>query len=107
MCNIAPVILMIVLPMIGLFFWVRGLMRASIGDAVAGLAILLLISTGILIVLRDSGGFDIVGCILIVFGVGTVATRPFATEKPPFKRRDLIPAGILFVIFGILGLIAV
>lgn len=107
MSNIAPVILMVLLPVLSLFFWVRGLMRASIGDALAGLVMLLLISTGILIVLRDSGGFDVVGCILIVFGAGTLATRPFAREKPPFKRRDLIPAGILFVLFGILGLVAV
>lgn len=107
MSSIAPVAMMILFPALSLFFWVRGLVRASMGDLVAGLAILLFISAGILIVLRDSWGFDIVGCILIVFGIGTLAARPFAEDKPPFKRRDLIPAGMLFIVAGILGLIVV
>lgn len=107
MSSIAPVILMILVPALSLFFWVRGLVRASMGDLVAGVAILFFISTSVLIVMRHSGAFNIVGCVLIVFGIGTLAARPFAKDKPPVKRRDLIPAGILFVIFGILGLIVV
>ena len=107
MNSIAPIGMVILIPAVGLFFWVRGLVRASMGDLVAGLAILLLVSAGILIVLRDSQGFHIAGCILIVFGVATLGARPFAKDQPPVKRRDLIPAGILFIVVGVLGVIVV
>jgi hypothetical protein len=107
MSNAFAISGMILFPVLSLFFWVRGLVRASIGDMVAGLAILLFISAGILIVLRDSRGFDIAGGILIVFGRATLGARPFAKDQPPVKRRDLIPAGILFIVVGAFGVIVV
>ncbi len=107
MSNVFAISSVILFPAVSLFFWVRGLVRASLGDMVAGLAILLFISTAILIVLRNARGFDIAGGILIAFGVATLGARPFAKDQPPVKRRDLIPAGILFIVVGVLGLIVV
>ena len=78
---------MILLPVVSLFFWLRGILRANKGDLVAGLVILLAICSAILLIAPSSAAFNNVGCILIVYGAGTYVTSHFAKDNRLFKRR--------------------
>lgn len=99
--------LMILLPVISLFFWIRGLIRTSIGDIVAGLGILLATCTAILLIMDSSAAFNNVGGILIVYGVSTYVASRFVKDTPLFKRRELILSAALFVVVGLCGLVII
>jgi len=107
MSQIAAVATIIVLPLISLFFWLRGILRANLSDLVAGLAILLVVSAGVLFVVGQSGAFNYVGCVLIVFGVATYVVSRFVKDTALFKRRELILSAALFVVVGLCGLIVI
>ena len=101
-CSTAAAILF---PVVSLFFWVRGLVRPNMGDLVAGLAILLMISVALLLLSGIPHGFNYVGGILVLFGIGTYVTSRFAQDNPLFKKRELVLSAVLFVVVGVCGLI--
>ena len=107
MSDVAAIATIILLPVVSLFFWLRGIVRANMGDLVAGLAILLVVSASVLFVVGQSGAFNYVGCVLIVFGVATYVVSRFVKDTPLFKRRDLILSAVLFVVVGLCGLVII
>jgi hypothetical protein len=107
MSDVAAVATMILLPVVSLFFWVRGIVRANKGDLMAGLGILLGTCSAILLIVPSSAAFTDVGCILIVYGAGTYVASCFARDNRLFKRRELVVSAVLFVVVGFCGLIII
>ena len=107
MSEVAAVATMILLPLVSLFFWLRGILRANKGDLAAGLAILLAICSAILLIVPSSAAFNNVGSILIVYGAGTYVASCFAKDNRLFKRREVVLSAVLFVVVGFCGLIVI
>jgi hypothetical protein len=105
MHDLATTAAMVLLPTLPLFFWVRGIVRASKSDLAAGLLLLLIVCAGIRRMALSSSVFNVIGCILIVFGLATLGAWAFAPNNPLFKRQDLVLVAILFLVLGFAGLI--
>lgn len=107
MTHLAPLATMLLLPLVAVFFWVRGLLRARTGDLVAGLAILMVTCLLLTHLTGSSSVFSQMGCILIFFGAVTYGTSFVVKDNPRFKRQDVVLAAVVFAVLGFVGLIII
>ena len=87
-------------------FWGRGIIRGRKGDIVAGLAIFVFICVLLLAGSGTSAVFELVGLLLMLFGVVTLITGCFAKPDCPLPRPHRIALGFAAIILGlIMGMI--
>ena len=91
------------LPIAGLFFWGRGVLRSKKRDAILGFSVLALTCVSALAVSETSEVFTGLGILALVFGVETLIVSAFAKPDCPISRRDRIALGIGALVLGALS----
>ena len=81
-------------------FWIRGILKGSKNDILAGFIILMAVLLIHLFSSRSSGVFTTIGGILFLFGVATLIAGNFSSPECPIKPKDLSAIGLLFVFLG-------
>ncbi len=81
-------------------FWIRGILKGSKNDILAGFIILMAVLLVHLFTFRSSAVFTAIGGILFLFGVATLIVGNFSSPDCPIKRKDLNAVGLLLVFLG-------
>ena len=96
-------IISLLLPIIGYFFWGRGLVRSSKGDIVLGFCIFALMFVIAVVCSDTSAVFFGLGVLLFFFGVETLVIGTFTRPDCPISRKDRITLGVVAVVLGVFG----
>ena len=95
----------IVLAVLSLFFWARGIVRGDRDDLLVGVVLLVVVSCATTIAAGHSGVFSQIGGLYFLFGIATYVAGFFARPDGPVKPRDRSALGCLFIVVGMLGLL--
>jgi len=97
--DFADELAVILLPVVPLFFWVRGMIKGRRGDLLAGFCIF--VATSVVLLVPFHGSFARAALSPIVLGAATLALSRFAHPDCPLTRRDRISLGWGAVIVGL------
>ena len=84
-----------------MFFWGRGMRKGKKSDLLAGPAILLVLCAVLFLLVGNSGVFELIGPIVAIFGICTLALSPFAGPNCPLVKRDRLAIGAGVIILGL------
>ena len=100
MPEFADELAVILLPVVPLFFWVRGMLKGRRGDLLAGFCIFA--ATSVILLVLPQGSFARAALPPIVLGAATLALNRFAHPDCPLTRRERMGLGWAAVITGLL-----
>jgi len=98
--EFADELAVILLPVVPLFFWVRGMIKGRRGDLLAAFCIFA--ATSVILLVSLKGSFAHAALPPIVLGVATLALSRSAHPDCPLTRRERIGLGWGAVITGLL-----
>ncbi len=95
-------IAVLALPISGLYFWGRGVVRSNKSDMVLGFSVLSLTFVLAVAVSRSSAILAEVGMVALVFGIETLIVSAFAGPDCPISRKERTAVGVGALIGGAL-----
>lgn len=98
--EIAPYVLLAVVLALAIHFWGRGIRNFRKSDLLAGPIILLALCISIFVI-SGCCGMELIGELLMVFGVVTLLLSSIVRRGSLLKKRDVIAIGVGVIIVGL------
>jgi hypothetical protein len=93
----------IALPVAGLFFWGRGVLKSRKSDIILGFSVLALFCLAAVAGSGSSSIFSELGMVALAFGLETLVLSAFAKPDCPINRKERIAVGVGAIVAGALS----